>query len=214
MTFTRHERVLITTNIVGISGFVALFLARGNYEFLLYVAVLAGLMTVILLTHRIFHYSIGLLWALTIWSFLHMIGGGMTYADGKVIYTMMIIPIVGDPYNILKYDQVVHFYGFWVSAILAYYILRPSLSASITHARSIIFIVIMVSLGLSAVNEIVEFMATVLVPETNVGGYENTAIDLVANFLGASCAGVYLWITKFSKNRISYINDDPGRIAD
>lgn len=41
---------------------------------------------------------------------------------------------------------------------------------------------------LISMNEIVEFSATVLVPDTNVGGYENTAIDLVANLLGACLA--------------------------
>lgn len=192
MTFNKQEKILIATNIIGISTFTFLFLLHGNYEFILYVGVLTALMTMVLCTHKIFHYSISLLWALTIWSFLHMIGGGIEYTPGEVFYKLMILPIVGEPYSILKYDQVVHFYGFWVSAILAYYIVKPSLKEPVKYIRSIIFIVVMVSLGLSALNEIVEFFATVFVPETNVGGYENTAVDLVSNFLGACCAGVYL----------------------
>ena len=39
-----------------------------------------------------------------------------------------------------------------------------------------------------ALNEIVEFVATLLVPDTNVGGYRNTGWDLVANLVGATLA--------------------------
>lgn len=200
MTFTKQEKILIATNIIGVVSFTALFLFRGNYEFIMYVLVLVGLMMLILCTHKTFHYSIGLLWALTVWSFLHLIGGGLEYAEGEVFYKLMIVPLIGEPYNVLKYDQVVHFIGFWTSAILAYYVLRPSLKDPVKNVRSVIFIIVMTSLGLSALNEIVEFAATVIVPETNVGGYENTAIDLVANFSGALCAGIYLRYKYFSEN--------------
>ena len=201
MTFTKQEKVLIATNIIGITSFSTLFFLRGNYEFIMYVLVLVALMALILSTHRTFQYSMGLLWALTIWSFLHLIGGGLEYAEGEVFYKMMILPIIGDPYNVLKYDQVVHFIGFWTSAILVFYVLRPSLKQSVTSVRSIIFVIVMASLGLSALNEIVEFFATVFIPDTNVGGYENTAIDLVANFSGAMCAGIYLKYRYFSHKK-------------
>lgn len=201
MELTKQERILIATNIFGIGAFTILFLFRGNYEFIMYVVVLSGLMAFVISTHKIFHYSLSLLWALTIWSLLHLIGGGLEYAPGEVFYKLMIISIIGEPYNILKYDQIVHFYGFWVSAILAFYILKASLKEPVLHARSIIFVIVMTSLGLSAVNEIVEFLATVFIPETNVGGYENTAIDLVSNFLGACCAGVYLMHKYFHRDR-------------
>jgi hypothetical protein len=37
-------------------------------------------------------------------------------------------------------------------------------------------------------NEVVEFIAVLTIPNTNVGGYENTGWDLVANLVGASTA--------------------------
>ncbi|MEN8252605.1 MAG: DUF2238 domain-containing protein [Patescibacteria group bacterium] len=201
MTFTKQEKVLIATNILGVFGFTAWFFISGNYEFILYVVVLAGLMGLVLSTHQYFHYSIGVLWALTAWSFLHLCGGGLDVA-GDTLYNLMLIPIVGDPYYILKYDQAVHFFGFWTTAILTYYILKPSLKENATNIRSIIFIIVMTSLGLSAMNEIIEFTTT-LFTENNVGGYENTAIDLVANFLGALGAGIYLRYKYFNKNNNS-----------
>ncbi len=199
MIFTKQEKILIATNIIGVLFFTILFLARGNYEFIVYVFFLVGLMTLVLVTHKIFHYSIGVLWALTIWSFLHLIGGGLEYTEGEVFYKLMIIPLIGEPYSVLKYDQVVHFIGFWTSTIVAYYVIKPSLVDTATHVRSIIFVIVMTGLGLGAMNEILEFAVTVIVPETNVGGYENTALDLVANFFGTLGAGIYLRYTYFSQ---------------
>ena len=44
-------------------------------------------------------------------------------------------------------------------------------------------------------NEVIEFAATLLVPETNVGGYLNTGWDLVANLFGATVAVTAIWIS-------------------
>ena len=43
-------------------------------------------------------------------------------------------------------------------------------------------------IGFGALNEVVEFIAVLTIPNTNVGGYENTGWDLVANLCGASVA--------------------------
>ena len=200
MKLKKQEKIIFGVNLVGLLFFAGFFVFKGNYEFLLYMFVLVILMGLVLWSHRFFHYSAGLLWALTVWAFLHLVGGGFEYADGQVFYNLMLFPVIGEPYNILKYDQAVHFFGFWTSAVLAFYVLRPSLKKSVSNVKSIIFILVMTSLGLSAMNEIVEFLATVLVPDTNVGGYENTAIDLVSNFLGALGAGIYLKWRYFQKS--------------
>jgi putative membrane protein len=43
----------------------------------------------------------------------------------------------------------------------------------------------MAGLGIGAVNEIVEYIATLLIPETGVGGYDNTLLDLISDLIGA-----------------------------
>ena len=43
-------------------------------------------------------------------------------------------------------------------------------------------------LYLGAGNEVVEFIATLVMPDTNVGGYENTGWDLVSNLIGTVIA--------------------------
>ena len=47
-------------------------------------------------------------------------------------------------------------------------------------------------MGFGAANEVIEFAATILVPETNVGGYMNTGWDLVANLVGCVIAAVII----------------------
>jgi hypothetical protein len=49
-------------------------------------------------------------------------------------------------------------------------------------------------LGFGALNEVVEFAATLLIPDTNVGGYRNTGWDLVANLFGATVAATIIWL--------------------
>ena len=48
--------------------------------------------------------------------------------------------------------------------------------------------------GVGAFNEVVEFAASHLLAATNVGGYENTGRDLVANLLGTAVAG--WWVSR------------------
>ena len=48
------------------------------------------------------------------------------------------------------------------------------------------------ALGFGALNEVVEFTATMTMPNTNVGGYVNTGFDLVANLVGVSVACIIL----------------------
>jgi len=47
-------------------------------------------------------------------------------------------------------------------------------------------LVVLMGSGIGAVNEIIEFIAVKSVPETNVGGYDNTLWDLIFNLFGGS----------------------------
>ena len=48
------------------------------------------------------------------------------------------------------------------------------------------------ALGLGALNEMVEFIATLAHHGAHAGGYWNTGWDLIANFTGATAAGLVL----------------------
>lgn len=188
---TRAQWAVLLFTLAYVGGFTAWFLARGNYEFILYVLTMAGLIALVGLTLRTAAYPTVMLWALTLWGLAHMAGGGVP-VGGSVLYNAILIPISGEgEMRLLKYDQLVHFYGFGVTAWLLahlmvrhYPMLRGTWTISVYPALA--------AMGLGAVNEIIEFSAVLLVPDTNVGGYLNTALDLVFNALGAVTAVVIL----------------------
>lgn len=192
-SLTKSLKYLLAVNIAGILIFTYLFLARENYEFVIYIAVIVFFLLLILFSHERVNYPEGILWGLTAWSFLHMSGGGL-YWQGTKFYELMLFPIVGEPYNIFKYDQFVHIVGFWVATLLAYYLIKPLMKEESIKKFSFGLIIVMAGLGFGALNEIVEFGATVVIPETGVGGYTNTALDLVSDLVGAVGAMIYLRI--------------------
>lgn len=193
MKIKKEFKPLFAINALGLVLFSVWFLSRGNYEFIIYIFVMLFFFFLIMFTLEKVNYSINLLWALTVWAFLHMAGGGFVInGSGDVLYKWMILPIIGEPYNIFKFDQFVHFYGFWVATILSYHLLKPFLKDITKVSLSILLVTTMAGLGFGALNEIVEFSAVVILKDTGVGGYENTALDLVFNFLGAIGAASYI----------------------
>ena len=166
--------------------------ATGNLEFVFYIAVLLALVGVVWTVHR----SVGLpeaaLWALSLWGLAHMAGGlvpapeGWPVAPGAdVLYGLWLVP------GRIKYDHVVHAYGFGVTTWICWLGLAATLrrgGAVATPTFGRLFLVWVAGQGFGALNEVVEFAATLLVPETNVGGYRNTGWDLVSNLVGATLA--------------------------
>ncbi|MGE3165437.1 MAG: DUF2238 domain-containing protein [Planctomycetota bacterium] len=184
-----------TSAYMGVASFAAWH--TGNQEFLFYIGVMVVLIGAVLLVRHRAGFSRGLLWALAIWGLAHMAGGLMPVpgdwpiaGDIRVLYSWWLIP------NYLKYDHVVHAYGFgvttwacWQGLQRATGVSRPTLGLLVLCAAG--------GMGFGAANEIVEFLATLLVPSTNVGGYENTGWDLVANFIGSGIAGFLIgWRSK------------------
>jgi putative membrane protein len=184
---TRGQWAVLIFTLGYVGGFAAWFLGRGNYEFILYILTMAGLIALVGLSLRSAAYPLAMLWALTLWGLAHMAGGGVP-VRGSVLYNLVLVPISGEgEMRLLKYDQLVHAYGFGVTAWLLWHLMArhyPVLRGSWT----IYVYPALAAMGLGAVNEIIEFTAVLLVPDTNVGGYYNTALDLVFNALGAVTA--------------------------
>ena len=88
-----------------------------------------------------------------------MLGGILPVGD-TVLYGWRIIPLIdrGGDFFILKMDQVIHFYGFMVAAIVMHQLIAKR-SVDWVHPGMLIFFAAIGSLGLSAVNEIIEFLA-------------------------------------------------------
>ena len=106
--------------------------------------------------------------------------------NNLVLYNMRLLPWLP------KYDQVVHAYGFGISALAAHEALQAHLGRKIAVTLPIAALLFLVACGLGAVNELMEFAAVKAIPQTNVGGYFNTGWDLVSNALGAVIAILFL----------------------
>lgn len=192
MHLTKGQWFLAAFTALYVIGFGGYFLLQQNYEFLWYVAVLVFFFGLIGATLSASRFPLSILWLLSIWGFAHMAGGGITLNE-HVLYAQQLVHLFGsgDAF-VLKYDQVVHAYGFFVAAFVMHHLItmrspwRSGLLLAITAALA--------SMGLGVVNEIVEFLAVVVAPETGVGGYYNTALDLVFNTIGAAVAGTILFV--------------------
>lgn len=164
------------------------FLQDLNLEFVIYVAVIIAIVGGVLLTTSYTRFPHWLLWLLSLWGLMHVLGGAV-HIDGGVLFGYRIYPFLdlGGDFYILKYDQVVHMYLYGVVALMAHHLLRSTLAIS-GHATLVVLFSIMASVGVSALNEIMEFLIAVTVERNGVGGYENAMLDLIFNLSGAVVA--------------------------
>ncbi|WP_395743180.1 hypothetical protein [Prosthecobacter sp.] len=170
---------------------------QGNREFIFYIVVMLVLISVMGAVHRRVRLTTPLLWAFSVWGLAHMAGGlcplpaGWPYnGEQAVLYSWWIFP------HWLKYDQIVHAYGFGVTTWLCWHLLSTRLRQSDGGAVRPTFGMLTLSaaagMGFGALNEVIEFIAVLTIPNTNVGGYENTGWDLVSNLVGAVIAAVII----------------------
>lgn len=180
-------------------GCSALAARQGNTEFLMYSVVMLFFIVLVLLLHRAIRFSPTTLWLLAIWGGLHMCGGtiaidpALTDAyrsppdeasrpTAAVLYSLRLHP------DWPRYDQIVHAFGFFSATLACFQALRTLLRAPKSAPTAVA--AALMSIGLGAMNEVIEFIAVLSMPETNVGGYTNTAWDLVANTIGATIGAI------------------------
>ena len=87
----------------------------------------------------------------------------------------------------LKFDQVVYAYGFGITTLLCWQALSARvldhLGKPLEPTPGLMILCAAGGMGFGALNEVIEFFATLALPKTNVGGYVNTGWDLVANLI-------------------------------
>lgn len=167
-----------------------------NWEFVLYIAVVLCIGLLVLNIHKRVQFSTGILWCLSIWGLLHMMGGLLPIpeawphnGDHLVLYSFWFIP------EVFKYDHMIHGYGFGIGTWACWQALSPIVTGTKEHISEIILAVLAAN-GLGALNEVIEFFATLTLPSTNVGGYINTGWDLVFNLIGSCVAALIIWFGK------------------
>jgi uncharacterized membrane protein YjdF len=176
---------------------IAVALASGSRVWPMYLGVVAVLVPALYLVHRPYPLSAALLWSFSLWGLLHMAGGLMPIPASwsregaySLLYSWWLVP------GWLRYDHVVHAYGFGITTWLCWHILKSALCAPdgspVRPSPGILVVCVAAGMGFGALNEMVEFIATHLLPENNIGDYENTGWDLVANFVGALIAAALI----------------------
>lgn len=190
---------LFAFNLLYMIAFGIYYLTRMNYEFVWYFAVLVLIALIIVFTLDKSNLDYLALWGLSIWGFLHMAGGGIRLVPGTTLYGTRLLEIVnrGGDFYILKMDQVIHFYGFAIAAIVIFQLIWPAFK-KLKGKKMPIFIAWIGAMGLGALNEVIEFLALVTLSKTGVGDIYNTGLDLVFNMGGAFAGAViaYYWMTR------------------
>jgi hypothetical protein len=190
--------VLLLINLALIAGFGSLFLARLNYEFLIYVGVIVFFLCLIGISIKKVDYTLDSLVGLTVWSALHLAGGGITIGEGR-LYDVMLIRL-SETYPVWRYDQLVHIWGFGVSTLVVFSLLTGPLKRPVENPIALGIVLVMAGLGMGALNEILEFVVSICVPQSGVGGYMNTSLDLCADLIGAILGLLYI--------RLRYLRDN------
>lgn len=179
-------------------GFGAYALLNGNREFIFYGVVMLVLIALVFFMHTRVSLSPFVLWGLSVWGLLHMAGGTVPIPReflaslvppdgvGNVLYNFR--PFTWFP----KYDQIVHAYGFCFASLAAWEGVRAASGGALKPTFGVLVGVVCMGMGLGALNEVVEFIAVLTIPDTNVGGYMNTGWDLVSNFVGCLIAAAGL----------------------
>jgi uncharacterized membrane protein YjdF len=183
---------------------------QGNDEFMIYAGAMAVIIAVVVVLHRRVRFCRRTLWLLAAWGVLHMAGGTVpipeTLADasGKdaakaVLYSLR--PADWLP----RYDQITHAFGFFSATLACWDAIAGSLRRRRAEDRlpsvGLALAAALMGCGLGAANEVLEFAATRLLPETNVGGYVNTGWDLVANTVGTLAAAGLLLLERARTTR-------------
>lgn len=182
----RDHRLLAAFTI----GYLAVFAVVGvlihSSVAIPYVVLISVLIVAVCRLERRFALGPGVLWALSVWGLAHLCGGVIRLDGGRVLYNAVL------GVEAIHYDRLVHAFGFGTATRVCGIVLLRWLGRRDGFGAGPTVFVVLAGLGVGAVNEIVEFFATLILPDTNVGGYTNTGWDLVFDLLGAIAAAVWL----------------------
>lgn len=181
-------------------------IASRNLEFLLYLATMSLMLVAVLAVYRRAGLSVTLLWGFSLWGLLHMVGGLVPipenwHAPGvsAVVYNWRLIP------GYLKYDQVVHGIGVGLVTWLVWQALstriRNAQGGPLQPTGAMLTVCAAAGMGFGALNEAVEFIASLVLPAHNIGGYRNTGWDLVSNSVGAAIAATIIFLVARARRR-------------
>ncbi len=179
--------VLLSFAAADLIGWTVYGFAVGADATLAYLISVVIVIALVMLLDRRVRFSSWILWALALWGFAHMAGGLVPWGAG-VLYNADLAGTV------IHYDRVVHAIGFGVATVACWQTL-VAINPSVVMTPGTAVLAALMGMGVGAANEVVEFAASHLFA-SNVGGYENTGWDLVANLLGCTVAAAALYVRR------------------
>ncbi len=188
-TGVRRHPLLAAVVAAYIVAWLVYGLVAGSRLTLPYVVIVAVAALAVAVADARVHFSLLVLTGLAVWGFGHLAGGlvGLPGPGDRILYNAVLGRWV-------HFDNAVHCIGFGTAGIACWEATRSWLPARPGHRLGRAVVVCLFGMGVGAFNEVVEFGASHLLAETNVGGYENTGRDLVANLLGGAAAG--WWVSR------------------
>jgi uncharacterized membrane protein YjdF len=120
------------------------------------------------------------------------LAGGLINVGQNVLYNASAGPYsktLGT--HFLQYDHFTHAYVSFVVAFACWVMLAQPHAAD-GHRREMVILAVGTALGFGALNEMIEFIATLAHSGAHAGGYWNTGWDLICNFIGAGAAGLII----------------------
>ena len=179
---------IFTAALLGFTVFAAI---NGNAEFLFYAATMVVMAIVVLVVDRLVGLSLLAVYGLLVWAILHLAGGNVPVGEA-VLYNFRPAPMVP------RYDQATHAFGFAIATLVCWECLRHAIARRASRPPAptlgLLTACVLMGIGLGALNEVIEFVAVLTMPDTNVGGYTNTGWDLVSNLAGAVLMAVLIRI--------------------
>jgi hypothetical protein len=173
--------------VAGAAVLLGLGIATGQDNWPVYAVVVLGGAAVVTRVHVRVGLSTTTLWGLVAFALGHLAGGMVPVGDG-VLYQLWLVD------GVLRYDNLQHAVGFGFVGRAIWEALDHRLAPPERDRPGIaMWIVVLGAAAAGAVNEIVEYLLTLVLPEHQVGGYDNTARDLIANLLGGLAVG---WWTR------------------
>ena len=180
---------ILATGIVIFGGFGALTNAPSTVGYVATILLTAGAIVSV----RRYPLPSPLAIALALDGCAHL-AGGLVRIGHDVLYNAAFRPqIAFGGTRVVQYDHFVHAAGSGLAVLTLFTLAVPQVADG--YVRRWIVLAVLGGMGLGAINEVVEFLLTLLHHGAHVGGYVNTGWDLISNTLGAVVAGSYLFGT-------------------
>ena len=181
-TLQAHPRIA-TATVAYMAGWTAFGLAVDSPLAIPYFVQMVALSWLVIRLDQRRPFTTVVLAGLSLWGFLHMIGG-LLPIGGATLYETWLLPV-------LRWDHVVHAVGFGFGGVAVFEAFLPWMSLPVT-ARAAAWVAFMGSAAVGAINETVEFVASRILDFANIGDEVNTGLDLVANMVGGLVAAWFV----------------------